>query len=112
MTPDTPNTTNKFMVESSGPESVMISQESQRNFRELLRAVISGDITVVECKDRKGKNYQVICALFSDPDTDEYEYVPFGFMLTPTFYSLMNRIEPPEHLKGSWEWPKERPYPE
>ena len=55
MTPDTPNTTNQFTVESSGQESVMISQESQRNFRELLRAVISGDITVVECKDQKGK---------------------------------------------------------
>ena len=89
----------------------MISKESQRNFRELMRAVSQGDINIVECTDHKGKSYQVICALSYDPDLAEYEYTPFGFMITPSFYPLMNRIQPPENLKGKWMLPQERPYP-
>tara|TARA_R110001592_G_scaffold175527_3_gene414834 strand:+ start:2402 stop:2683 length:282 start_codon:yes stop_codon:yes gene_type:complete len=89
----------------------MISKESQRNFRELMRAVSQGDISVVECKDKKGRDFQVLCALVHQPDIDEYEYIPFGFMLTPGFYPLMNRIEPPENLKGRWSWPQEQIFP-
>ena len=35
---------------------------------------------------------------------DDYVYLPFGLMLTPSLYSLMNKLQPPSNLKGTWIW--------
>lgn len=84
----------------------MISKESQNNFQELIRVCSHGEMCVVECSDSKDRKYQVICAVVDLPEFDEAVYVPFGFMLTPNIYNLLDRINPPESLKGEWAWPE------
>jgi len=88
----------------------MITNESIRNFQELARVCAHGDMSVVECSDSKDRKYQVICAVVDPPDSDEAVYVPFGFMLTPNIYNLLDRIKPPESLKGEWAWPESTYY--
>lgn len=81
----------------------MISDQSQQNFNTLRRAFSRGDVSVVACKDSKGKEYQVLCTLSHDPEMG-YTYTPFALMITPSFYPLINKIQPPESLHGDWDW--------
>lgn len=84
----------------------MIGQESKANFQTVQLAAKNDDISVVACKDAKGREFEVLCILAASPDGD-YAYLPFGFMLTPPLYKLMNKLEPPENLKGEWLWDDE-----
>jgi len=82
----------------------MISQETKKNFSTLQRAFSRGDVSIVSCKDSKGREHQMVCALCHDEPTGTYKYVPFAFMITPSFYSLVNKIQPPDNLQGEWGW--------
>ena len=85
-------------------ESSMISKESEINFNTIVLAASNGDMSVVSCKDAKGREFDVLCVLASSIDNDGYAYVPFAVMLTPAIYPLMQKIKPPESLKGDWLW--------
>lgn len=85
-------------------ENSMIRPADASNFKCMQRAFKSQDVAIVNVKDAKGKEYQAICILHWDDDTEEYVYTPFGFMLTTNFYSFMGRMIPPKELKGRWEW--------
>ena len=88
----------------------MIQQECVRNFQTLSRAFKVGDVSVVLCRDAKGKEYQTLCVVYDSPDDpDETCYMPFGFMVNPSFYPLLNKMHPPETLKGDWMWNPTRP---
>ena len=83
----------------------MIGKESKANFKTLMDAAKNDDISVVSCKDAKGREFQVLCVLgLVDSSVPKYAYLPFALMMTPSLYSLMNKIEPPESLKGEWVW--------
>jgi len=82
----------------------MITPETQENFKTLQRAFSRGDVSVVACKDSKGKEYPVLCALSYDPQTEEYTYIPFALMISRTFHPLLNKLYPPENLHGNWAW--------
>ena len=83
----------------------MIKEECVRNFKTLKKAMESGDVAVVLCKDLKGREVQTICVVYDNPDNpDETCYMPFGMMINPSFYSLLNKLLPPENLKGKWMW--------
>lgn len=81
----------------------MIQQESVANFQAMMRAAGNQDLSVVSCTDAKGRTFEVLCILTSD-HTGKDIYLPFGFMLSPSLYSLMNKMQPPENLKGEWYW--------
>ena len=88
----------------------MIQQECVRNFQTLSRAFEEEDISVVLCKDTKGKEFQTICIVYDNPDNpNETCYMPFGFMGSPSLYGLLNKISPPETLKGDWMWNPTKP---
>ena len=82
----------------------MISKESKSNFNMLKAAFSNDDVAMVLCKDKKGRKFEAICTVQSNPDNpDENRYIPFALMITPTFYPLMNRLQPPA-LYGEWTW--------
>lgn len=83
----------------------MIGKESKANFKTLMMAAKNEDVSIVSCKDAKGREFQALCVLgMIDPDKPEYAYLPFALMMTPSLYSLMNKLEPPKNLKGEWIW--------
>lgn len=81
----------------------MIQDECATNFETFLKAASNGDVALVSTKDAKGREFQTLCIVAQTMD-DDYVYLPFGFMLSPSFYSLMNKLQPPENLKGTWIW--------
>mgnify|MGYP003660561238 CR=1 FL=1 len=81
----------------------MIQKECEENFDTMIRAAKNNDVCVVSCTDAKGRSFQTLCVL-AIKENGEYIYLPFGFMLTPSLYSLMGKINPPENLKGEWMW--------
>lgn len=83
----------------------MISLETKFNFNTLLAAAKEEDLAVVSCEDAKGKQFDVLVAVCPDIENlDEYAYIPFALMLTPNLYPLINRLQPPDKLKGRWVW--------
>jgi len=83
----------------------MIQKECVRNFHTLVKACKEDDVSVVLCKDAKGREFQTICVLYQDPsDPDVSCYLPFALMVNPTFYPLLNKLHPPDRLKGEWMW--------
>ena len=84
----------------------MISKESQYNFDTMVKAVSNNDIAIVSCKDSKGREFEVLCVVTENTDGG-YVYLPFGMMLNQPLYSLMNKIKPPDNLKGEWYWNEE-----
>ena len=83
----------------------MIELESQMNFETLMRAAKNGDISLVSCKDAKGRKFDVVAVLaMSGPLLEDYTYIPFAIMVNPSLYPLFKKIKPPETLKGEWVW--------
>ena len=82
----------------------MIRKECQVNFETFMRAAKNKDVSLVSCKDSKGRDFQVLCILVDVEETGGNAYIPFGLMVTPALYPLMNKIEPPENLQGEWMW--------
>lgn len=83
----------------------MIQQESQMNFTTFMKAAKNGDISLVSCKDAKGREFDVVAVLCHDGNNlDNYVYMPFAVMVSSSLYPLMNKINPPETLKGKWIW--------
>tara|TARA_Y100001972_G_C7579721_1_gene290821 strand:- start:674 stop:937 length:264 start_codon:yes stop_codon:yes gene_type:complete len=86
----------------------MIQKESQINFEMFLKAARNDDISLVSCKDAKGREFDVLAILCLDgEDLDNYVYLPFAVLATSNLYPLMNKIKPPENLKGAWCWDDE-----
>jgi len=81
----------------------MISKESQFNFDTMIRAASNDDVAVVSCKDSKGRVFEVLCVV-AEESSGDYAYLPFGMMINTPLHSLMNKIKPPENLKGTWYW--------
>jgi len=81
----------------------MIGQESEANFQTMLLAAKNNDLSVVSCQDAKGRTFEVLCILANNKE-GEYAYLPFGLMINPHLYSLVNKISPPQQLKGEWLW--------
>jgi len=87
------------------PEPHMIGQESQMNFQTLIKAVKNDDVALVSCKDAKGRQFDVLAIVsLNGANLDEYIYIPFAVMATPSLYPLFNKIKPPETLQGEWFW--------
>lgn len=84
----------------------MIREECAANFETFLRAAANNDVALVATKDAKGRDFQTLCIVAQTMD-DDYVYLPFGLMLTPSLYSLMNKLQPPANLKGTWIWDDE-----
>ena len=85
----------------------MIGKESEANFQTMLLAARNKDISIVSCTDAKGREFEVLCVLASVAEEEGYVYIPFGLMLTPSLYPLMNKLDPPPQLKGEWLWDDE-----
>ena len=83
-------------------EPPMIEQDCAANFETFMRAAKNGDIALVSCQDAKGRELQVLTVVATG--IDNYAYLPFAIMMTPPLYPLMNKIQPPEKLKGEWLW--------
>lgn len=88
----------------------MISESSARNFDILQWAMANNEddpnhingAAIVECKADKGRTFQVLCVVH---DSDEGTfYTPYALMLTGSLFPLMNKLQPPENLKGTWVW--------
>jgi len=82
----------------------MIGKECQSNFNTFMLACKADDVSLVACKDSKGREFQVLCILAPIEGTEEYVYLPFAFMITPTLYTLVNKVKPFDNLKGDWVW--------
>ncbi len=83
-------------------EPTMIGEETAANFETFMRAAKNGDIALVSCTDAKGRDYQVLSVVATG--VEKYAYLPFGIMITPSLYPLVNKFKPPTHLKGEWLW--------
>jgi hypothetical protein len=81
----------------------MIKDECAYNFKTFLRAAKNGDIALVSTKDAKGRDIQTLCIVAQTLD-DDYVYMPFGIMISPSLYPLINKLQPPSTLKGEWIW--------
>ena len=84
----------------------MIRQESAANFNTMVKATKNNDLSVVSCRDAKGREFDVLCVLAMCPN-GTYIYMPFGLMMTPSLYPLLNKLQPPDNLKGEWFWDDE-----
>ena len=83
----------------------MIQQESRMNFETFMKAAKNNDISLVSCKDAKGREFDVLAILCIDGENfDNYVYMPFAVMATASLYPLLNKIKPPDNLKGKWIW--------
>ena len=80
----------------------MIGEEVAANFETFMRAAKNGDIALVSCTDKKGREYQVLSVVATG--VEKYAYLPFAMMITPAFYPLVNKLNPPTKLKGEWLW--------
>jgi hypothetical protein len=88
----------------------MISESSARNFKILQWAMTTNEeepnhkngVALVECQADKGRTFQVLCVVH---DSDEGTfYTPYALMLTGSLFPLMNKLRPPENLRGAWVW--------
>jgi hypothetical protein len=69
-----------------------------------MKAAKNEDISLVSCTDSKGRDFQVLCVLAPAGPEGGDVYIPFGMMITPTLYPLINKLQPPDALKGDWMW--------
>ena len=95
----------QYSMRKKPVETTMIRDECASNFETFLRAARNGDVSLVACKDAKGRDLQVMCVLAHSGNG--YAYLPFGLLATPALYPLMNKIQPPTTLKGEWVWDDE-----
>ena len=85
------------------PEPYMIQKEAAANFTTFVTAAANEDVALVACKDAKGREFQTLCIVAQTMDED-YVYLPFALMITPSLYPLMGKVKPPDNLKGEWIW--------
>lgn len=71
-----------------------LSQAHKRNFDTLHRAVLAGDVTLMECQlDATGESVAVICA--ANPSADGgVEFVPFAMLFSDNPYTTVNPPNP------------------
>jgi hypothetical protein len=83
----------------------LIQPETKLNFQTFLAAANNGDVSLVACTDAKGREFNVLSILtLLSPEYKEEGYMPFAILLGPSLYPLMNKIKPPDTLKGEWIW--------
>lgn len=86
----------------------MIQPETEMNFRTFIEAAKNDDVSLVSCKDAKGRSFDVIAVLCVDANDFSHDvYMPFAVMAGSNMYPLMRKIKPPENLKGEWCWDEE-----
>ena len=82
----------------------MIQEETKTNFNTLVLAAKNDDLSLVSCKDSKGRAIEVLAICTPTTDGTEYAYLPFAVLISPSIYPLLNKISPPDNLKGVWFW--------
>mgnify|MGYP005670779135 CR=1 FL=1 len=87
----------------------------QKNFENLIFAAQQTDedpchpngLAVVICKDFKGRSFPVLCLVFDHQDEGTF-YTPYALMIDQTIAPLINKLVPPEGLKGEWTWKEKK----
>lgn len=74
-----------------------------------LKQTFRGDNhTLVICQDDEGRDFNVVCSLKVDPETQEWTYYPLAIMIGKNVNPLLTSLKPPANLRGKWFWPPKK----
>ena len=86
-----------------GGNGTGVEEGYKRNFATLIQAVVSGNVALLDCRDRQtGKPVRVIVALSQEAERGDVTFVPLAKMFDGNPYE---EVDPPRAEGGYHEMP-------